>query len=95
VSPPPAFAQGVAPTRAFVVVAGPGVARYEGADSTFNIGVGGEVVWSRGLCRCWFHRSHLAAGLDQTLGNRLGLRHEVRDHVFPDVHVSEFVVGFV
>ena len=47
-SPPPAFAQGVAPTRAFVVVAGPGVARYEGTDKTFNVGVGGEVVWPRG-----------------------------------------------
>jgi len=38
---------------------------------------------------------HLAAGLDQTLGNRFGLRYEVRDHTFPDVHVTEFVVGFV
>ena len=139
-SPAPAFAQGVAPTRALVVVAGPGVARYEGTDRTFNIGVGGEVVWPRGLgvgadftvATSRYHRIkllspgisyhfragmtlspyvrggytlgmavgtanmiHLAAGLDQTLGNRLRFRYEVRDHTFPDVHVTEFVVGFV
>jgi len=112
VSPAPAFAQGVAPTRALVVVAGPGVARYEATSRYHGIKLLSPGIsyhfpagmtlspyvrggYTLGMAVGTANMIHLAAGLDQTLGNRLRFRYEVRDHTFPDVHVMEFVVGFV
>jgi hypothetical protein len=138
-SPAPVFAQS-RPVQAFVVFGGPGAARYEGTDGTFNVGIGSEFGWPHGLglgadftvATSRYHRIallspgiaytfrsgqtlspyvrggytlamadgianmiHLAAGLDQALGRRFGVRYDIRDYSYPDVHLTEFTVGLV